>query len=356
MSNFRSAACVMACVVLSLLGIGRFVDGREPLGVRPHYHGFHVGQRHALGWRYPSRTSYSGYRPFRSYYYQSYGWRSPYGYGVLTDARVPYGYVYPPVVYSAPPVFVPPELHFGPQALDRFLGQDRNAGLRRLGLLDPPAVAAANLAAANLAAANLAAANQAAANLAAGAGGVVDGARQANAPDVRRTVRKSNARARERAGRFLEFGNNLFAQQRYHEALQRYKSAAQAAPDLGEPYFRQAHALVATNRFEQAATSLRRALALDDDVRRGGFRMDHLYGGAKLAKDSHLDSLARQALEHPHNADVLVLLGDFLFHDGQPLRAKAFFERARVLLGDRAGYLQPYFDQIAKESADALDL
>ncbi|MCO6459578.1 MAG: hypothetical protein J5I93_30050, partial [Pirellulaceae bacterium] len=177
----------------------------------------------------------------------------------------------------------------------------------------------------------------------------------AAADAVRPDVRQSNAAARQRAGRFLEFGDNRFSQQRYHESLQRYKSAAAAAPDLAEPHFRQAQALIATSRFDLAAAAFRRGLALDDDVRRGGFQLDHLYGDAQLAKHAHLEALAQAALNRPWESEPLFLLGVFLYYDGQAERSRVFFERAAGLSGPHDVRLAPFLEALAAQPA-GLDL
>ena len=153
-------------------------------------------------------------------------------------------------------------------------------------------------------------------------------------PEAGPPVAGSNEAARERSRRFIALGDELFAQQRYHEAIQRYRSAQEAAEDLAEPYFREAHARTATGRYDVALEKLRRAIELAPDLVRDGFSLETLYGSSQLAKRSHLEALAQKALEEPQNADVLILLGAFLYYDGQAERAANIFARASELGGD----------------------
>jgi tetratricopeptide (TPR) repeat protein len=152
----------------------------------------------------------------------------------------------------------------------------------------------------------------------------------------------SNLLARARARKFISFGDELFRKQRFHEALQQYQTAATAAPDWAEPYFRQGHALVATHRLDPAADAFKRALALHPDRDRNGFRLNEVYGDNLMAKTAHAETLAAQALARPHDADTFFLLGLFLFYDDQAPRAEKFFARAHTLAGGRDAHLRPF--------------
>ena len=154
--------------------------------------------------------------------------------------------------------------------------------------------------------------------------------------DVADKLRKSNDEARARGKRFLDFGNALFREQRFHEALQRYKSAIEAAPDLTEAYVREGFALIAVNQYRLATKALKIALELDPEYVRSQFRLDDLYGDNRLAKTSHLELLAREALENPGDGDLLFLVGMSLYADGEVDRASRFFAKAAELGGAEA--------------------
>jgi tetratricopeptide (TPR) repeat protein len=134
----------------------------------------------------------------------------------------------------------------------------------------------------------------------------------------------------------------LFREQKFHSALQRYKSAAEAAPDVAESYFRQGHALVTTNRFELAAKAFKVGIALSDDVTRDGFHVDELYADNHMAKRAHLEALAQSSLIDRANTDLLFLVGLFLRYDGQADRATKFFLKAAEIAGTESLHLRPF--------------
>ncbi len=154
--------------------------------------------------------------------------------------------------------------------------------------------------------------------------------------------RTSNPASRERALRLVMAGDAHFAEQQYQLALQQYKTAAGAAPDLATPYLRQGLALIATRRYDLAAEAFKRALDVDDAVPDSDFRVDSLYGDLRLAKNSHLETLATRALDKPDDANMLFVLGVFLHFDGEPERAVKFFRRSAELSGDMAPYARPF--------------
>jgi hypothetical protein len=152
-------------------------------------------------------------------------------------------------------------------------------------------------------------------------------------------VRIANPEQRRKAEESLAIGDILFREQKFHSALQRYKLAAQLAPNMAETYWRQGHALVATANYELAGGAFKRALALDPSIARGDFKLDELYRGAALAKASHLESLAGWALARGDSSEPYFLMGVQLYYDGQHERAARFFSRAAELAGPTGGHL-----------------
>lgn len=59
-------------------------------------------------------------------------------------------------------------------------------------------------------------------------------------------------------------GNELYAQERYEDALGAYQAAQVAAPDLAEPYYNAASALAEVGRLQSAVAALRQALKSSD--------------------------------------------------------------------------------------------
>ena len=246
------------------------------------------------------------------------GWH---GYSGLTFAIGPaYGVRYAPrsnyVEYFLDSSYEPAELAFGPLAVKQFLGLDRNFAMGPL--TEPAAPLPLVVAKADRAAADKA------------------------DKVVRLKVRSSNAESRRRAERYLALGDQLFEKHQWHSALQKYKLAAQLAPDVAECYWRQGHALIAVNQFGQAADAFRRALRLDADTSRGGFRLNDLYVDSEAAKSSHLEALAGEALAATIDPDAFFLIGVLLHYDGETERARKFFERAADLSGDDAGLVAAF--------------
>jgi tetratricopeptide (TPR) repeat protein len=220
--------------------------------------------------------------------------------------------------YWLPPVYAPAELMYGPRANARFFGVEYPVAqpVRDVAL---PAD--------------------------------FDLRRSITAADVAAKLRKSNAAARERGQKFMDYGDSLFREQRFHEALQRYKSAAEAAPDLPGVYFRQGHALIAVNQLALAAKAFKIGANLEPVAARSGFDVNALYGEGEMVKKSHLEMLAGHVLENSGHSDLLFLVGVFLHNDGQPERAYKFFARALDLAEDDTSHLKPYLDEDAVDGA-----
>jgi hypothetical protein len=164
-------------------------------------------------------------------------------------------------------------------------------------------------------------------------------------------VRVSNAEARARAATFIDHGDEHFRKQKFNEAYGRYRDAAKEAPDLAEPYLREAFALAAIGQYENAAKALKRGLALKPDWSQAGFRLKSLYGDNKIAKIAHRESLARVVSEHPHSADLMFLLAVVLYCDDDPQRSQAFFLRAKALEPGDPAYIKGFLDVLARGPA-----
>lgn len=156
--------------------------------------------------------------------------------------------------------------------------------------------------------------------------------------------------ARSRARTAIAVGDRYFREQRYHDAVQKYRDAVTAAGDYAEAHFRLGHAYTATGRIEEAATAFRRGTMLTDDITREGFQLETLYGNAHIAKRSHIESAAAAALEDPTRSDLLLVVGLFLHYDGQPERAAKFFTRS-LDLGENPAVLAAYLNLQAKPEA-----
>ncbi|HVX10059.1 MAG TPA: hypothetical protein VHC22_02550 [Pirellulales bacterium] len=168
-------------------------------------------------------------------------------------------------------------------------------------------------------------------------------------PSAPRKVRVANAEATARALQFIEYGDARFQRQEFLEAYQRYRKAADAAPNLADAYFRQGFAQSALGRYLPAVKSIRRGLALQPDWPKADFRLDRLYLGNRAAKQMHFERLAIAAEENPDNAEMMYLLGVELFFDRQPDRAHTFLQAAAGL-GLDAELVRGFIEAAARQS------
>ena len=328
-----AAAFLFASVKPADAGVRISIGG---YGHRHHHHGYYHSHR-GLFTHHHGLFGRSFYRPYRSYSFYSYYPRT-YGYyssPFIYRSYVPsyyggYGcasntYTYPGVVaVPAAPLYADSSRAYGPEAVKDFFGLNR--GYAADAERPQPLVV----------------------DLKPEAGkGVLD------ADEVEERF-VSNEEARARATRFVSFGDDKFGEQEYHSAAQRYRFAIEAAPDIADAHFKQGFAYIASNRYELAVKSFKRGLQVDPLWINSSFRIDDLYGRNALAKGSHVDALAKSALIDRGNADHFFLLGVLLHFDGQPERAKKFFERAVKLTGDDAEHIGAFLAPPLPNAEDAI--
>lgn len=272
----------------------------------PHHARYDLVQLRHHGW------TPHGLHRFRNpdYYRQPY---SRYGHDEYWYDHYNYGFVYPRpmqyhVPYYVPPLFLPSETLYGPEAMKRFMGFA--PGPR------PGAVV----------------------------GVVVDPvpAREAGEEPLQQNLRGTNQRSIELAWKFIGYGDAYFGNQKYTDANARYRKATQTAPQLADGWFRQGFSLAAIGRYDLAVKAIKRGLAFEPQWADSDFRLVELYGGNQLAKAAHVDALAEAAEKDPNDADLLFLLGIYLHFDGQPDRAATFFNRSRQLLGGNDSHLTEF--------------
>ncbi|UUO08519.1 tetratricopeptide repeat protein [Blastopirellula sp. J2-11] len=281
-----------------------------------------------------SFSSYSGYYPGYGYGYglPPYGglglggWSPNYYQSTVTANYIsPYGVYYRPSdnysEYYLPP-FEPAELRWGAGAIKQFSGVDRNFAMGPLlseNLTDLPNPTYPTLSPALVR--------------------MALGERQApGLPEASLPI------ARERAARYVGFGDRLFKEQRIHEAMAKYRDAVAAAPDLAAPQFRLGLGYLATGRMEEAAEAFKRGMQLEPSyIFTTNFTLEELYAGFPLAKNSLLEGIARRTLNDPNNADNLFDVGVVLYLDGQIDTARKYFATSRNRLsGADDSHLRPF--------------
>ena len=163
--------------------------------------------------------------------------------------------------------------------------------------------------------------------------------------------RTTNAEARARSQRFIVLGDGYFAKQGYSDASQRYKLAAQAAPDMADGFLRQGIAHIALGHYEAAARSLKRGLLLKPDWAATDFQLSALYADNALAKAAPQGAGGSRA----PSSDILFLLGVMLYFDGSH-RAEPIFVRRELSAGDDAhldGFLRTTVTGRSRQSGSA---
>ena len=221
-----------------------------------------------------------------------------------------YGYVYP---YAYPPLYIPAEELYGPQAVRRFWGIDAQY----------PSNVGADISTVRMRRDD-----------------------DTDQPEPKKTVeRATNSQSNALARRFITFGDARFAQQNFADANMRYRKAAEVAPSLADPFFRQAFALSAIGRYEAAVAAVKRGLKLNPNWAQSDFNLKELYGDDVLAKDARLDALAAAAEAKPNDFNLLFLVGLHLHFDDQAPRAEKFFRLALQLAGDDAEYIRVFLEK-----------
>src|SRR5208283_4723238 len=125
-------------------------------------------------------------------------------------------------------------------------------------------------------------------------------------------------KAMEIAWKFITFGDAHFGDQKYNDALDRYRRAARECPTLSDAWFREGFALAALARYDQAAKAMRRGLEEKPDWTDNNFRLNELYGTDPTEKRATLDKMIQAAEDQPNNADLAYVLGVHLYCDGKP--------------------------------------
>lgn len=162
----------------------------------------------------------------------------------------------------------------------------------------------------------------------------------------------ASATARERAIKFLQYGDRHFREGRYREALARYKKATASATDMAEAEFRKAFAEIMMGDLSDATIAIRRGLAKKSTWPDADFAIDDLFGAA--AKAEAYRTLQTRLRATDFDADTHFLLGVMLHFDGQIEAAQAHFVRTIELLG-RAEHARLFLPQ-QPEAKDAAEM
>ncbi|QGJ71844.1 Hypothetical protein PBC10988_35560 [Planctomycetales bacterium 10988] len=155
-------------------------------------------------------------------------------------------------------------------------------------------------------------------------------------------------RSLARAQEWIALGDEKFHDQLFAEAIEAYRKAVIAVPQLAEAQFRYAFALAKIKRFDRAASVFRHGLTLDPTWPAGNFDIDQLYEENQVAKEAVLDSFALELEKSPENEDLMFLLGLHLYFDEQRIRSEPFFREA-ARLAEEPEYLNGFLQVIAAQ-------
>lgn len=148
-------------------------------------------------------------------------------------------------------------------------------------------------------------------------------------------IRKSNATARERAWKFMGFGDAHFQKLAFRAAYERYVNAISSAPDVVDGHLRKAQTLVAMNNYPMAFEAFKKALKLHPDWANAGFTLVDLYGADNaFTQKAHREALEQAFADNPGDAALPFLIAMQYLFDGQKDRALEFLDQAKRLAGE----------------------
>jgi hypothetical protein len=144
-------------------------------------------------------------------------------------------------------------------------------------------------------------------------------------------VKPSTPEAQLRALRLKDMGDQQIRALRYANAAQAYEKAIEAAPDIIDPYFRLAIAMIGKGRLVEAADLFDRAASIDSSLPWRADKLDTVLGPEnRLAKEQLKEAVVQWANNDVRDTRRLFLLGVVMQLDGDP-RAKGILESASKL-------------------------
>jgi hypothetical protein len=154
-----------------------------------------------------------------------------------------------------------------------------------------------------------------------------------------RELRRSDQAGRTKAQRIMTAGDQYFQKRDFRRAAAKYRAALNAAPDLPALHLRQSLIGVATKNYDAAVNDLMVSLEISKGPNRADLRLSDLYQGrVEGEKGTHLNDLSDEALQHPDDGSLLLLVGAMLFFDGQADRAQVFLNSAAEAAGIQRDY------------------
>jgi hypothetical protein len=151
-------------------------------------------------------------------------------------------------------------------------------------------------------------------------------------------IPESTPQAKENSLQYQTQGDLQLQQFNYLAASERYRKAAEAAPDRPEARYRLAITLAARSRFLEAVDQLKLAVAINPTFPQHAESLDQLFGAANTFEKVRVKQrVAEWTLQDARDPNRLFLLGALLYLDGDP-KSQTTLQTATELAG-REEYL-----------------
>jgi tetratricopeptide (TPR) repeat protein len=134
---------------------------------------------------------------------------------------------------------------------------------------------------------------------------------------------------RDEYARLMRAGSELFADQQYGRAANRFRQASAVDEAQPLPYFLLAQALLEQGSYHDAYDAVLVGLRRKPDWPAAKFRPQELYGANLDGYADLLLALERTQTRHPNDPVLLLLRGYALWFDGRKEQAAVLFRRAR---------------------------
>ncbi len=141
---------------------------------------------------------------------------------------------------------------------------------------------------------------------------------------------KSEAEATRTLAQLEADARHAWQSRRYRDAADRYEELVEREPGRLGYWLRLGFSALDAQDWKRSLAAFRSAARLKGDLASDDFDLAVWYGDSSL-KLRQLDQVARAALRQPDNPDLWLLVGTFLWFDGQTDRASRFLAKAQDL-------------------------
>ena len=126
----------------------------------------------------------------------------------------------------------------------------------------------------------------------------------------------------------LANGDQAFTESDFAEAVREYQRAVELRPEQAVGWLRLGFGLIAIDQRAQALSAFKEAATKSRRLHTDDCNLSQLYRGQEQLKSDHLNRLAKHAIDQPDSSSHWLLVGVFLWFDGQQDRAESFLKQA----------------------------